>query len=130
MARQILTVAPLGSSGLLFRAGTPTEELPGAFVAIDPVLYADGLAYANDGNKRTFIAVDNTDGAVATTLTIETYETVEGLAVADRAVVIEAGDMALVRPGPPSVYNQPNGQVYFNLSETTDVKVAAVKVDA
>lgn len=136
MARQLLTVVSVNSSGLLFKAGTPTLELPGAFVPVDqmtddeiPVpVYADGQSFMNDGDMRTFIAVDNSEGAVDTTLTIETYETVEGLAVADRAVVIAAGDMVLVRPGPARTYNQPSGLIYFSLSEVTDVTVAVVKV--
>jgi len=136
MARQILTVKNIGSAGLLFKAGTPTEELPGEFVALDqmtsdeiPVpIYADGQAFMNDGDKRTFIAVDNRSATLATTLTIETYGTVEGLEIADRTIVIAAGDMVLVRPGPAAVYNQPDGTIHFSVDPIADVFAAVVKV--
>lgn len=136
MARLLLTVAQIDSDGLLFKAGTPEPGALGEFVAADqmsldqvPVpLYADGFEFMNDADLRTFIAVDNTLGAMATTLTIETYGTLEGLAIADRAVVVVDGDMVLVRPGPANVFNQPNGRVYFSLSEVTDVTVCVVKV--
>jgi hypothetical protein len=134
MARLTLTVAQVDSDGLLFKAGTPVEGAMGEFVAADQVdeedapLYADGFEFMNDGDQRTCIAVDNSAGLVATTVTIETYATLEGLAIADRAVVVGAGDLMLVRPGPASVFNQPNGHIYFSLNEVADVTVCAVRV--
>jgi len=136
VARLLLTVAQIDSDGLLFKAGTPAPGALGEFVAADqmsldqvPVpLYADGFEFMNDADLRTFIAVDNAAGGVDTTLTIETYGTLEGLAIADRAVVVADGDMVLVRPGPANVFNQPNGRVYFTLSEVADVTVCVVKV--
>jgi hypothetical protein len=136
MARLLLPIAQIDSDGLLFKVDTPSPEFPGAFVAADqmttdeiPVpLYADGFAFMNDGDQRTFIAVDNTLGGDPTTVTIETYATLEGLPIADRTVEIAAGYIVLVRPGPASICNQPNGQVYFSLSVVTDVTVCAVKV--
>jgi hypothetical protein len=136
MARLLLTVAQVDSDGLLFKAGTPAPGALGEFVdagqmtddEIPVPLYADGFAFMNDGDQRTFIAVDNTPCEDPTTLTIETYATLEGLPIADRTVVVAAGDMVLVRPGPASVFNQPNGQVYFSVSPATDVTVCAVKV--
>lgn len=124
MTRLALTVAQIGSAGLLLKAGTPSEELPGEFVAAE----ADGHSFLNDGDKRTFIAVDNSAGAVSTTLTIETYGTIDGLAISDRTVVVGAGDMVLVRPGPTSIFNRPDSTVWFGLSPVTDVTVAVVKV--
>lgn len=124
MARQALTVAQIDSDGLLLRAGTPVEGAMGEFVAAN----ADGHSFMNDGDRRTFIAVDNIDGVVSTTLTIETYGTLDGLAIADRTVVVAEGDMVLVRPGPANIFNRPDGTVWFGLSVVTDVKVCAVKV--
>ncbi|MGV0974507.1 MAG: hypothetical protein ACOYBO_01110 [Azonexus sp.] len=138
MARQLLTVGRIGSNGILFKAGTPVEGAMGQFIQLDAaeflddedaLLYADGQAYMNDGDKRTCIAVWN-NSAVPTTLTIETYQTMEGLPVADRTVTVAAGDIVMVRPGPASVYNQPNGQIYFSLAPYADIWVAVVKVDA
>jgi hypothetical protein len=138
MARQLLTVGRIGSSGVLFKAGTPVEGAMGQFIKLDAeeyldeesnLLYADGQAYMNDGDKRTCIAVWNDSGA-PTTLTIETYQTVEGLPVADRTVTVADGDIVMVRPGPASIYNQPNGQIYFHLAPYADIWVAVVKVDA
>jgi hypothetical protein len=134
MARLTLTVAAVDSDGLLFKAGTPVEGAMGEFVAADQVdgegdpLYTDGFEFMNDGDQRTCIAVDNSAGLVDTTLTIETYATLEGLAIADRAVVVGAGNMVLVRPGPASIFNQTNGHIYFSLDEVTDVTVCAVRV--
>lgn len=133
MARHVLTPGHIDSDGLLFLAGTPIEGAMGEFIAIgdevgDP-LYPDGFSFMNDGDKRTLIAIDNRDGGGDTTLTIETYETVDGLAVADRTVLVSAGDMVLVRPGPAATYNQPDGSIYFNVSPVDGVQIAVVKVD-
>ena len=86
-----------------------------------------GDTFVNRGDLRTFLAVDN-QSASPVTLTVTTPTTLDGMAVADRAVVVPAGQMVFVGPFKASTYNQADEQVGFVLSAITDVTVAVFKV--
>jgi hypothetical protein len=81
-------------------------------------------SFTNDG-KRTFIHVVN--GATATTLTVVTPATVDGLAVADRTVSIGSNEEHFVGPFPKDSYGS---SVTIQFSDTSDGTVAALKVPA
>lgn len=80
----------------------------------------------NDG--RVILHVKKS-GAGSCDITITTFPTVDGAAVADRVVVIPAttGDK-FIGPFPQDVYNDPtNGCVEFTASEITGLTVAALR---
>lgn len=93
----------------------------------------DTLASANaDGNKfynnsRKFVEIAN--GYTATiTATFETPVTWMGLAIADKAVAIPAGETYLIGPFRADLYNRSamgdKGMVYVNYSDVITVTVA------
>ena len=86
---------------------------------------ADGDAFANNG--RTFLHIKNT--GTEKTVTIVTPNTVDGLAISDRTVTVDAttGDV-MVGPFPTNIYNQSDDTVYVNYSSETDVTVAAIVI--
>lgn len=100
----------------LSRAGiTPTYNAATA---------TDGDAFTNDGH--TFVQVLNASGAPIT-LTIQTPNTVDGLAITDRTVSVPATTgNKMIGPFPPAIYNQSNGQVYLDWSSATSVTFAVV----
>lgn len=85
----------------------------------------DGDAFTNDG--KTMLSVLNTGSE--STLTIQTPGTVDGLAIADRTVVIPATTgKKFIGPFPPTQYNQSDGKVYLDWSSATGVTFAVVRV--
>lgn len=87
--------------------------------------HADGHEFSNDG--RTFMHVVNGDGADKT-ITIQTPQTVGGLAVADLAVTVTAGEERMIGPFRKSLFDQANGKVYVDFSATTNVTAAYLKL--
>jgi hypothetical protein len=87
---------------------------------------ADGHALLNDG-KRTFLHVVNGDAADKT-LTFATPLTVDGLAVADRTVVVTAAEERLIGPFPTEIYGQSDGTIHVDYSDVTSVTVAALRL--
>ena len=67
-------------------------------------------------------------GAGACNLIITTPNTVDGLAVGDRTVVIPAttGDK-FIGPFPPSIYNDGNGDMEISFSEVTGITGAILQ---
>jgi len=67
----------------------------------------DGAKFSNDG--AVWLLIRNT-GAGAHTVTVQTPQMVEGLAVAELSVgPMAAGDVWLVGPFPPGTFNQQSG---------------------
>jgi hypothetical protein len=64
----------------------------------------DGDSFPNGGN--TFLVMNNT-GASTYTVTIDVESTVDGLAVTDRVHSLAAGEIKVVKLGPPSIYGNP-----------------------
>jgi hypothetical protein len=85
-----------------------------------------------DGGDSVILHVINGDGADKT-VTIQTPGTVGGLAIADRAVVVTAGEERFIRLGPSRVFDRPAGgadpgEVYVDFSAVTSVTVAALGI--
>jgi len=80
------------------------------YEAIDDV---NGNQFQNDG--RMFLHVLNASGDVAT-LTFVTPKTVDGLAIADRAVAITDAEERMIGPFPPTIYNDADRLVQITYS--------------
>lgn len=84
--------------------------------------------YQVPNNGRTFLHFKKS-GAGDCTVTLVTPGKVDGLAIADRTVTVEAttGDV-MVGPFPPSTYNDADGKMAFTLSEITGLSVAVLRL--
>ena len=111
MAKTALAVQTVSRAGIT-----------GSFTAAN----ADGHYIANT-EANFFLHVKNGGGS-SITVTIETAATVDGLAVADRAVTVANGSEKMIGPFPPNIYNQDDGSVWVTFSAVTSVTVAAFKV--
>jgi hypothetical protein len=102
---------------------TPTYITSGA----SPLLnVTDTFLVNNDG--KVFLHFKKT-GAGGCNVTIQTPGNVDGLAIADRVVVVPAtvGDV-MIGPFPPSVYNQPGTHdMYVTVSEVTGLSCAIIR---
>ena len=94
---------------------------------------ADTLAAANvDGHYvqnsgDVFLEVLN-ENVAACTVTVQTPRTVDGLAVAEMAVVVAQDERMLIGPFPVNTFNQVSanpGCIYVDFSAVADVTVAA-----
>lgn len=83
-----------------------------------------GDDFVNSGIELLYIK--NAD-ASPKTVTIVTPATQDALAVADRAVVVPAGNEMLIGPFPTSIYNDANGKVSLTYSAVTNVTVGVVQ---
>ncbi len=119
MATVTLAVQTLARAGI-----TPSYTASGA----SPLLnIADTFRFQNDG--KVLLHFKKT-GAGDCTVTIQTPETVDGLAVSDRTVTVPAttGDV-MIGPFPPNHYNQAGGNYcQFTVNEVTGLSVAIVKL--
>ncbi len=82
---------------------------------------SNNYQFANDG--KTFIHVKNGGGS-PDTVTIVSQNSEDGLAVADRTVVVPAGEERMIGPLLPHVYNDGDGLVNFTHSFITSVTQA------
>lgn len=97
----------------------------GTIPAYAAATVTDGDAFLNDG--KTIIHVLN--GGVQTTVTIQTPALVDGLAIADRAVVVVADTgNKMIGPFEPGLYNQTDGKVYLDWSSVASVTFAVIAV--
>jgi hypothetical protein len=117
MARTNLTVTVVNDDGVV---------LPAAVAGT-----VDGHMFANDG--RTILQLTN-GGVAPRTITLVTPGTVEGLAIADKTVVVANGQTLYVGRLERSLYNQPQGatdegKVYLNFpaGNEGDVTVRALR---
>jgi len=78
-----------------------------------------GDAFANSGKELIHIK----NGGSTMTLTIVTQATQDGLAVADRAVVVTGGEERVIGPFPASIYNDGTGKVQLTYSAVTTVTI-------
>jgi hypothetical protein len=78
------------------------------------VVLADGISFVNTGKEFLYLESIHDSNV---TVTIQTGKTVDGLAVAERTITLEetgtAGDIQLVGPFPPDVYNQGSGGLIY-----------------
>lgn len=84
-----------------------------------------GDKFANDGARQLIVRHTNGAGS-SVTLTVTTPATTDGLAVADRAIVIAPGETHVLGPWPKSVYDDSNGDVALSWSATTDIDMAVI----
>lgn len=89
----------------------------------------DGHSIPGGGNVR--LLVTNGD-ASAKTVTIQTPATQGGLAVAEQAVTVPAGETWAIGPFDSRLYDRPSGaadagKVYVDFSAVTSVTVAALE---
>lgn len=84
---------------------------------------AGGDEFANTGKELLLV----TNGAGSpVTLTVSTSQTVDGLAVADKAIPIPAGETHVLGPWNKSLYNDVDGNVQLAWSSHTDVELAVI----
>ena len=87
---------------------------------------ADDYFFNNNG--RVLLHVKKGAGA-DTTITIVTPGTVDGLAIADRVVVIATDEEVFMGPFAPSTYNNSEHQVQFGVTGVvTDLEVGLIRV--
>lgn len=87
---------------------------------------AGGHKFTNDGSTLFF--AQNTNGS-SRTLTITTFSTVDGLAVADLTITLAATTgRILTATFPRSIYNGTDFKVAVDYSATSGVKVAAIRL--
>lgn len=60
------------------------------------------------------------------TVTVVSQATVDGLAVADRAVVVTAGEERFIGPFPTNVYNDANQKIQVTYSGVTTLTIAVL----
>jgi len=84
-----------------------------------------GDAFANTGYE--VVLIKNGDGSDHT-VTFVTQQTVDGQAVADKAVVLTAGHTYAIGPFPTGIYNDANSLVQMTYTAVTSVTVKVVKV--
>lgn len=104
-------------------------NLDGIALAADAMIAAhgDGFEIMNDGAQRTFFMCLNGSEAPIT-LTIQTYATRDGLPLADRTYEIAAGQRLLVCGFRPHVFNRPNGTIWVDFSDVSQVTFGAYKL--
>jgi len=73
----------------------------------------DGNQFQNDG--RMFLHVVNATGEDGTVI-IDTPNTVDGLAIANRDIVVTDGEERMIGPFQPTIYNDVNRRVQITYS--------------
>jgi hypothetical protein len=108
MARQAMVVQEVTRSGL-----TP------AYTAA----HVDGFAIPNSGKEMIHVKT----GGTGATVTFTTTQVIDGLAVADRAIVLGTSQDRMFGPFPPSIYNQADGTLWVDFSSTATVTIGAFR---
>lgn len=113
MARTALTVNAVSETGTTLSASAAN---------------VDGHSLVNTARaNKLFLYVNNGSG-VSVNVTIQTPQTVRGLAVADQVIAVGAGVEKIIGPFDASFYNQADGTVYVDFSAVTSVTVAAFRI--
>lgn len=107
MARTAITAAQIDNDGVV-------ASLTAANADGHSITYRDNL----------FLCVLN-GSASPITVTVQTPNTVGGLAIADRAVTVAAGARAYISLDNAELYRQADGAVYVDFSAVTTVTVQA-----
>lgn len=84
-----------------------------------------GDVFPNDGN--TMIIIENGSGGDIT-VTATTSKSIQGLAVADAAVVVTAGEERAIGLFDPALFNNSSGQVALTYSGVTSLTVQVIRV--
>lgn len=86
---------------------------------------AGGDKFANTGKELLLIEHTNGGGSNVT-LTVVTQNTVDGLAVSDKTIVIAPGTRQLLGPFPKQIYNDGDGNVNLSYSAHGDIDVTVL----
>lgn len=105
-----LTVSPIVRTGLVLTAAAANAE---------------GNFFHNDG--KTFLYAKNAHTA-DWILTFDTPGTVDGLAVAQRAITVADGTEVLIGPFPTNIYNDANSRVQVTYDGITALTVKALRL--
>ncbi|MCC6192265.1 MAG: hypothetical protein IT318_24805 [Anaerolineales bacterium] len=84
------------------------------------VVTANNYFFPNDG--RTKLYVKNATGSTCV-VTIDTPNTVDGQAIANRTVSVATAKEFEIGPFPPGDYNDGNGKVKVTFDQTVDIVV-------
>ena len=84
-----------------------------------------GDEFVNTGAE--FIHIKNGHSGTQT-VTIATPNTVDGLAIADRAVAVTNAEERMIGPFPPGIYNDGNGKVQLTYDAVTALTIAILKL--
>lgn len=104
---------------------TPVSQSRSANAVTLAAASAGGDEFANTGKE--LLVVQHTNGAgSAVTLTIVTQTTSDGLALADKTVAIDPGELHVLGPFPKGIYNDANGKVQLTWSAVTDIEIGVV----
>ena len=76
-----------------------------------------------ENNGATYLIFKNGD-ASSKTITVVSQKTVGGLAVADQAIVVGAGEERVIGPLPKAIYNDIDGNVQLTYSAVTSCTIA------
>ena len=85
----------------------------------------DGESILN--NSAMFVEILNGNAADCN-VTVQTPRTVDGLAVAELAVVVSQNERMFIGPFPSTTFNQTGGVIYVDFDTVTDVTIAAWKL--
>jgi len=76
-------------------------------------------------NGKMLLHVDNATGSTVT-ITFETPNTVDGLAITDKTATLATGKAAVFGPFPPGVYNNGDGEIKVTFTQNVTVTVIQV----
>lgn len=94
-----------------------------------PITFANASGGGDTAKVRdeNVLLVKNDDSG-SHTVTLATAQTVNGLAVADRAIPVAAGAVVAVPLRPRKLYADANGEVAITYDAVTSLKVAVVRL--
>ena len=86
---------------------------------------AAGDKFSNDGN---IIAIIENGDASDHTATFQTARSIGGLAIADPAITVTAGEERIVGPFDPALFNDSDGYVNISYDAVTSVTIQLIRV--
>lgn len=120
-----MTDVTLNAQQIVRTGLAPTYTASGASPLLNT---SDNFKFVNTGKEVLHV---KKSGANACTVTIKTPGTIDGLAVAERTVVVPAttGDV-MIGPFPPAIYNAPGTNLMegVTFSEITGLSAAVLKL--
>ena len=108
----------------------PGTSVTGVDLTIIPLTATDRFLLSNDG-RTVLLARKEGDGATST-FTFETFKEEEGLAIADRVVVVTGASTAAgwkeIGPFRQDLYNDEEDKVRFTVDDVNDLEVVAIRI--
>lgn len=119
---QVQPASALAAPNLARTVITPTAITSNGVTQTLTAVNADGNNFNNNGATLVVIANGYT-GTI--TATFQTPRTIDGLAVADKEIAVPAGTTFMAGPFGSNTFNQADGTVYVDFTETTSVTFGA-----